>query len=108
MKYFVCYTTRDTEVTSDLLQSFSKQLGRLGEVFVDIIDNNSLDKQKRVFAELDTSDVVILIESRNIYNSNWVWMELNRARSKQIPIKTVLLAQLKNLSEKDISEAFPF
>lgn len=89
MKHFVCYTTRDKEVNSELLHSFSNQLKRIGEVFIDMIDNDSEDKQSRVLSELDSSDVIVLIETSNIYNSEWVAIELNRAKEKGIPIRTV-------------------
>ena len=38
MKHFVCYTTRDKEVNFDLLQSFSNELKKKGDVFIDMID----------------------------------------------------------------------
>mgnify|MGYP006145167349 CR=1 FL=1 len=89
MKYFVCYTTRDKEVNLDLLQSFSNELKKIGDVFIDMIDNDSVDKQSRVLSELDSSDVLVLIETSNIYKSEWVTIELNRAKEKGIPIRTV-------------------
>lgn len=89
MKYFVSYTTRDKEVTADLLQSFAKELRKTGEVFIDMIDNDSADKQSRVISELDSSDILILIESESIYKSEWVGIELERAGLKKIPIRKV-------------------
>ena len=89
MKHFVCYTTRDKEVNFDLLQSFSNELKKKGDVFIDMIDNDSDDKQNRVLSELDSSDVLVLIETSNIHNSEWVTLELNRAREMGIPIRTV-------------------
>ena len=67
MKHFVCYTTRDKEVNFDLLQSFSNELKKKGDVFIDMIDNDSDDKQNRVLSELDSSDVLVLIETSNIH-----------------------------------------
>lgn len=89
MKYFVCYTTRDKEVNSELLQSFSNELKKKGDVFIDMIDNDSEDKQSRVLSELDSSDVLILIETLNIYKSEWVAIELERAKTRGIPIKKI-------------------
>ena len=98
MKYFVSYTTRDNEVTIDLLQTFSKRLGKFGKVFIDIINNNSKDKQKRVFDELDNSDMIVLIESSYVYQSEWVAIEIERAKLKQIPIKQLSIKQLNKFS----------
>ena len=96
MKYFVCYTTRDEEVTISLLEIFSKKLSNHGDVFIDIIDNNSTDKQLRVINELESSDLVILIESKSIYQSEWVALEINKAKSRKIPIRIVPIEELSN------------
>lgn len=97
MKYFISYTTRDEEITIDLLQSLSAELEKSGQVFVDIIDNDSLDKQERVISELDSSDTLILIESKGIYESKWVAIELERAEAKKIPIKKIKIEDLSNI-----------
>ena len=102
MKYFVSYTTRDAEVTIDLLKAFSNELEKIGKVFIDIIDNNSKDKQSRVIAELDSSDILLLIETKNIYQSNWVSIEIERAQSKQIPIKIISLNDLKRVIDDEL------
>lgn len=107
MKYFISYTTRDEEITIDLLKSFSAEMEKYGQVFVDIIDNNSFDKQKRVFFELDSSDTLILIESKSIYQSNWVLTELERAESKHIPVKKISVEDLKQFNEFKFPLLFP-
>lgn len=101
MKYFVSYTTRDTEITRDLLELFSLKLKNVGKVFIDLIDNNSKDKQSRVIRELDSSDFVILVESQNIYKSDWVLVEIERAISKNIPIRTIKVKDIENISSAD-------
>jgi hypothetical protein len=95
MKHFVCYTTRDKEVNSTFLQSFSNVLKKEGEVFIDLIDNDSEDKQCRVLSELDNSDILVLIETSNIYKSEWVSIELERAKAKGIPIRIVKLYEIQ-------------
>lgn len=102
MKYFISYTTRDEEVTKDLLEILSKKLCTLGDIFIDLVDNNSKDKQQRVIFELDNSDVLILVESKSVYKSKWVIFELERAKTRQIPIKVITLNEIIELSEKDI------
>jgi hypothetical protein len=96
MKYFVSYTTRDKEVTKELLSIFSKQLEKSGNVFIDIIDNDSFDKQLRVIEELENSDLMILIETKSIYQSEWVALEIEKAKSRQIPIRKVSINELSN------------
>ena len=96
MKYFVSYTTRDKEVTKDLLSVFSKHLEKSGTVFIDIIDNDSFDKQARVIAELENSDLMVLIETKSIYQSEWVALEIEKAKLRNIPIRKVSINELSN------------
>ena len=97
MKCFVSYTTRDKEVTADLLQAFATELRKTSEVYIDMIDNNSVDKQGRVISELDNSNILVLIESESIYKSEWVRIELERAALKKIPIRKIKMEELKNI-----------
>lgn len=97
MKYFVSYTTIDEEITKEVLINISNKIKEIGEVFIDIIDNNSIDKQARVLSELDNSDVLLLIKTKNIYNSNWVKLELQRAESNNIPVKAISINTLNQL-----------
>jgi 4-hydroxy-3-methylbut-2-enyl diphosphate reductase IspH len=94
MKYFVSYTTLDEEVTMELLTIFSNQLKKIGDVFIDILDNKSLNKQDRVLFEIDNCDVLILIETKNTYKSEWVSLEIDRAITRQIPIKKISIADI--------------
>jgi hypothetical protein len=97
MKYFVCYTTQDKEVTSELLLLYSIELNKNGEAFIDLLHNDSIDKQGRVLSELDSSDILILIETDNVYNSKWVSVELNRAEANNIPIRKIKVKELKKI-----------
>ncbi len=100
MKYFVCYTTRDKEINFELLQSFSNELKKIGDVFIDMLDNNSEDKQCRVLSELESSDVLVLIETSNVYKSEWVTIELNLAKEKGILIQTLKLSEIEHYTKK--------
>ena len=95
MKYFVCYTARDKEITTELLQSFYDELKKNGKVFIDMINNDSEDKHKRIISELDNSDILIPIET-NVYKSDWVVIELERAKANKIPIMIVVVKKLFN------------
>jgi hypothetical protein len=48
MNIFISYTTRNNEVTIDSLISFSNKINSFGKIFIDLIDNNSIDKQGRI------------------------------------------------------------
>ncbi|MBK9047536.1 MAG: TIR domain-containing protein [Bacteroidetes bacterium] len=63
-----------------------------------MIDNNSADKQSRVISELDSSDIMILIESASIYKSEWVSIEIQRAEENHIPIKKISITELTNFT----------
>ena len=45
MNIFVSYTTKDSEVTLHRLKEISIKLRQIGYVYIDIIHNNSQDKQ---------------------------------------------------------------
>lgn len=86
MNIFISYTTKDQEITLHSLSKISIKLEQIGYVYVDLINNNSLNKQKRVFDELDNSDVLILLISPSVYKSKWVIKEIERANQQLIPI----------------------
>ena len=96
MNIFVSYTTKDSEVTLHRLNEISIKLRQIGYVYIDIIHNNSQDKQKRVFEELDNSDVIILIISNNVYNSTWVIKETERAYKQFTPIVPFTINEIIN------------
>lgn len=85
MNIFVCYTTRDAFINRDSLAKLSRVLSKFGNSFIDLIDNDSENKQERVEIELEKSDVVLLLRSGSVQRSKWVSWELNRAKEKRIP-----------------------
>lgn len=95
MNIFVSYTTKDSEVTLHRLKEISIKLRQIGYVYIDIIHNNSQDKQKRVFEELDNSDVIVLIISNNVYNSV-VIKEIERAYKQFTPIVPFTINEIIN------------
>ena len=64
-------------------------------MFIDLLLNDSIDKQSRVLKELDSSDVMILIETNSVYQSEWVVLEIEQANAMPIPIQKMNLDQLK-------------
>lgn len=102
MNIFVSYTTRDQEITLHILNEVSTKLKQIGYVYIDLINNNSLNKQKRVFDELDNSDVLILLISPNVYKSKWVIKEIERANQRLIPIISFTINEMNTLDLKII------
>lgn len=92
---FVSYTTIDKEITSRFLQTVNHLLSSQGNTFIDLIHNDSIDKQKRVFHELENSDLLVLIGTKNIYNSLWVIKELDLAEKTGIPKIILFPADIK-------------
>lgn len=107
MKIFVSYTTRDREIDLDVLKSLSCKLKEIGEVFIDALDNDSIDKQERVLFELHSCDMLLLLKTSQTYVSEWVCYELNNAKLNNVPVKVVsyddVKAWLLNLSQNSIS-----
>ncbi|ARV05297.1 hypothetical protein BTO04_00685 [Polaribacter sp. SA4-10] len=80
MKIFVSYTTRDRNITRELLLKLYNELSEFETVYIDLIHNDSENKQKRVFDELESADQVVLIETESVYDSGWVKIELESAK----------------------------
>lgn len=86
MKIFVSYTTRDSYIDRSLLEMVSSLLSRYGPHYIDLLHNNALDKQCHVEWMLAQAQLLILIDSRSINQSEWVRWELDAAEKKHIPI----------------------
>jgi|688.fasta_scaffold494231_2 hypothetical protein len=104
MNIFVCYTTRNNEVTANSLIDFSNKINSYGNVFVDLLDNDSNDKQKRIINELKKSNLLILIKSESSLNSEWVKFELETADKLNIPVIEFLIDDLYNLTQEKIGQ----
>lgn len=102
MNIFVSYTTRNNEVTITTLINFSNKINSFGNIFIDLIDNNSENKQGRIIEELKASDLLILVKSKSTYNSEWVNFELQTAKKLKIPIIEFDIAKIDDLSEVEI------
>lgn len=77
MRLFVSYTLRDGELTPMQLRRLSKILRAEGHtVFIDYLDNDSIEKQARVLGELLNCDKIMLLKTRKIHDSEWVALEM--------------------------------
>ena len=106
MKIFVSYTTRDKDITSELLNTVFFKLRKIGKVYIDLIHNDSINKQQRVLNELDTSDLVLLIKSDKNILSKWVRIETERANKKLIPIIKITRNEIATYSAEDFNRLF--
>lgn len=86
-KIFVSYTVRDGLVTTFELNLLYRKLRRLGHIYIDLLHNDSEDKQDRVKSELLSSDIVLLLVTPAIGCSPWVAWELAFASEHGIPIQ---------------------
>jgi TIR domain len=102
MRIFVAYTTIDKEISREFLLSLRKRVSIAGKVFIDLIDNDSTDKQERVISELDNSDILLLVNTQNVSKSKWVSIELDRAEERKIPIIMLSPAEVIEMSDAAI------
>jgi len=86
MRIFVSYTTRDSYVNSNYLKSLVDQLILFGDPYIDLLHNDSEEKQKKVENELNNSDLILLLSSESTQHSNWVNWELRQAKKIKIPV----------------------
>ncbi|HEY1194790.1 hypothetical protein [Flavobacterium sp.] len=102
MNIFVSYTTRNNEVTINSLISFSNKISSFGKIFIDLIDNNSNDKQGRIVEELKRTELFFLIKSQSSLNSEWVKFELESADKLKIPVIEFDITEIGSLTEDEI------
>lgn len=89
MKIFVSYTTRDYYINRELLELVSELLSDYGSYYIDLLHNNSQDKQRHVELMLSQAQILILISSDSINKSKWVQWELFEAKKNGIPIISI-------------------
>jgi hypothetical protein len=85
-KIFVSYTIRDGKIDSSFLNRLFNETCGISCVYIDLIHNDSSNKQKRVISELYSSDFIFLIRTEQIESSKWVKKEISLARIFNIPI----------------------
>tara|TARA_R110000782_G_scaffold96698_5_gene181284 strand:+ start:1499 stop:1879 length:381 start_codon:yes stop_codon:yes gene_type:complete len=85
-KIFVSYTVRDGSIGVVFLNKIFDEICGISEVYIDLIHNDSTNKQDRVIKELNNSDFIFLIRTEQIDNSEWVDKEISLAKKLNIPI----------------------
>ena len=97
IKRFVCYTQKDPEISELLLLAYKRQQPLNVDTFVDVLDNDSCNRQERVNAELYAADDVHLINSPSALDSYWVQYELRIARALGTPVKDVYPSSISKI-----------
>ncbi|WP_288207004.1 toll/interleukin-1 receptor domain-containing protein [uncultured Parabacteroides sp.] len=97
MKLFISYSTQDGIITKDLLSQVKNFYSKYGNCYIDLLDNDSIDKQKRVYLELYKADILILLHTPASDKSKWVQKEIYIAYKRNIPIIIVNNSNLKML-----------
>ena len=88
-KVFISYTLRDENVTIKKLQALKRQMPLSCDSFVDIIDNDSEDRQARVDKELWECNSFMQVRSPSIGKSDWALYETMRAWTRMIPVNVM-------------------
>ena len=106
LKIFVSYTRLDNIVHMDFLIKLNNFLKTFSHPFIDLIHNNSLEKQMRIEKEISIADYLILLRTHSTFDSQWVQKELSIAKEMDIPILEFdyneLLISNFNLIKKEI------
>jgi len=79
MRIFVSYTTRDSYLDRERLSDIDRVASKFGCVFVDVLHNDSLNRQERVKKELISASVVLFIGTSGCAHSEWVGWERHKA-----------------------------
>lgn len=89
VKVFISYTTRDGQITKDILQKIDKIFYMIDgiEAYIDMLHNtNMTNPQKCVMKHLKNADVVLVIESKDVFLSPWVKKEICFATKNNLPL----------------------
>ena len=89
LKIFISYTTRDSYINTKLLKAIEYMVSDFCSPFIDLLHNDSNDKQAYVELKLAESDMLLLLSSASVSESNWVQWELNEAHNNGIPIVNI-------------------
>lgn len=104
-KIFVSYTVRDGKIDINFLGKIFDEICDLSESYIDLIHNDSINKQDRVIKELNNSDVMFLIRTEQIDKSEWVNKEISFAKKLNIPIIEFDYQELIEKKLKPITQA---
>lgn len=99
MLVFCSYTLRDGLVTIEKLRILKELISQSAACYVDILDNDSIEKQKRVVEELKKAHLLLVVMSPDLRKSAWVTEEYRIANEKKIPIVEIHINQINDIQE---------
>ncbi|HEM7507397.1 TPA: toll/interleukin-1 receptor domain-containing protein [Providencia rettgeri] len=89
-KIFVSYTTRDNSIDHHSLEYLDKILKENKfTCYIDLLHNNSINKQEKVYRELLSCDIFLAIKSSKYNESEWAMRELQIAQDVKKTIITI-------------------
>ncbi len=96
-KIFVSYTVRDNSIDYIKLQYINKILTfNKFSCYIDLLHNNSINKQEKVYRELLSADIFLKINSRDYNNSEWTKREFLIAKETKKKIIEINYNDNKN------------
>ena len=99
MLVFCSYTLRDGLVTIEKLRKLKELISKSADCYIDILDNDSIDKQERVVEELSKAQIVLVLMSPDLKKSAWVKEESRIANEKKIPIVEININHINDIQE---------
>lgn len=99
MLVFCSYTLRDGLVTIEKLRKLKELISKSAECYIDILDNDSIDKQERVVEELSKAQLVLVLMSPDLKKSAWVQEEYRIANEKNIPIVEISINHINDIQD---------
>lgn len=102
-RVFVSYTTRDNKLDIYSLRVIEGKLKQLGySCYIDLLHNNSKNKQQRVYNELISSDYFMAIISDNYHLSPWAQKEITLAHKLKKQIIKIDYRKINNTQDNYI------
>jgi len=105
-KAFISYTTRDGVYNLTKLKQIDNVLSQYYSTFIDLLHNISTNPQQQIIKEIIQSNIVIVLKSKDTFNSPWVLLELNIANLLNKPI--YLIDNTDELKYNKLHEATAF
>lgn len=97
---FVIYTTRDNFINEEFLLKIYTDLKIHGDVFIDLLHNDSINKQEYVIEKLYQSSNIVIVETPKLIESKWAQLEIKLARE----LKKEILGYYRPSALNDIIE----
>lgn len=103
---FISYTTRDGIIRIKDLIFIDKLFSTQFKTYIDLLHNDSTDKQRRVLKELKFADKMLVILTPKIFTSPWVIKEIKYATKYSLPIQFYLYSNTPRLAAVEMKDVF--